>query len=82
GYYYFHHVGGDRETRQQFADHPQFAATVDFCHKYDQAAFDPDADKYALAFFEPMLRRVLSRKAYFFAPNHPKLGCVTGTSLT
>ncbi|KDO23485.1 hypothetical protein SPRG_21026 [Saprolegnia parasitica CBS 223.65] len=73
GYYYFHH---------QFADHPQFAATVDFCHKYDQAAFDPDADKYALSFFEPMLRRVLARKAYFFAPHHPKLGCVTGTSLT
>ncbi|OQR93570.1 gamma-butyrobetaine dioxygenase [Achlya hypogyna] len=82
GYYYFHHVGGDRDTRAQFVDHPQYEATVDFCHKYDQAAFDPQFESLPVAFFEPLLRRVLARKAYWFAPGHPKLGCVTGASLT
>ncbi|KAH9084433.1 hypothetical protein LEN26_020825 [Aphanomyces euteiches] len=82
GYYYFHHVGGDRHRRDEFRDHPCFEMTVDFCHKYDQAAFDPSYESYPLRFFEPMMKRVLSRKAYWFQPDHPKLGCVTGTTLS
>ncbi|OQR82065.1 gamma-butyrobetaine dioxygenase [Thraustotheca clavata] len=81
GYYYFHHVGGNRNTREMFASHPQYQDTIDFCHKYDQAAFDPMYESYSLDFFKPMMQRVLSRKAYWFQPDHPKLGCVTGKSL-
>ncbi|RHY97440.1 hypothetical protein DYB37_005226 [Aphanomyces astaci] len=81
GYYYFHHVGGDRHRRDAYADHPTYQLTVDFCHKYDQAAFDPSYESRPLHFFEPMMQRVLARKAYWFQPDHPKTGCVTGSSL-
>jgi predicted HD phosphohydrolase len=61
GYYYFHYVGMDRDVRDNFRDHPHFAACAEFCEKYDQAAFDPDYDTLPLEVFEPMLRRVLAR---------------------
>ena len=40
-YYYAHHVGGDRNARDHFKDHPHYEACIEFCHKYDQKAFDP-----------------------------------------
>ena len=41
-YYYAHHSGGDRHARDQFKDHPHYAAAFRFCHNYDQNCFDPD----------------------------------------
>jgi predicted HD phosphohydrolase len=61
GYYFFHHVGMDRDMREAFRDHPWFARTEEFCAKYDGPAFDPAAEARPLAFFEPMVRRVLAR---------------------
>lgn len=61
GYFYFHHIGLDRHMREQWRDHPYFAACAEFCEKYDQNAFDSDYQSEPLAFFEPMLRRVMSR---------------------
>jgi len=61
GYYYFHFLGMDRDAREAFRDSPHFAACEEFCAKYDQAAFDPTYDTEPLAFFEPVLRRVLAR---------------------
>ncbi len=61
GYYYFHYVGMDRDTREQYRGHPYFEACAHFCEKYDQAAFDPKYDSAPLSFFEPMLRRVFER---------------------
>jgi predicted HD phosphohydrolase len=61
GHYYFHFVGMDRNVRQKFADHPNYAYTEEFCAKYDAPAFDPDYDTLPLAHFEPMLRNILSR---------------------
>lgn len=61
GYYYFHFLGMDRNVREQFRDHPHFEACREFCEKYDQAAFDPGYDSEPLAFFEPMVRRVMAR---------------------
>lgn len=61
GYYFFHHLGMDRDMRDAFADHPHYQACADFCAKYDQAAFDPDYDSEPLDVFEPMVRRVLAR---------------------
>lgn len=60
GYYFFHHVGLDRNMRDQYRDHPWFQATVDFVEKYDQAAFDPHYPTAPLSFFEPMVQRVLA----------------------
>ncbi|MGE5623246.1 MAG: HD domain-containing protein [Bacillota bacterium] len=61
GYYFFHHLGMDRNLRDQFAGQALYDATVEFCEKYDAPAFDPDYDTLPLSFFEPMLRRVMAR---------------------
>ncbi|OWP50771.1 HD domain-containing protein [Pseudomonas nitroreducens] len=61
GYYFFHHLGLDRHLREQFKDHPQFEQTIEFCARYDAAAFDPEGEVLPLEFFEPMLRRVFAQ---------------------
>ena len=61
GYYFFHYLGLDRNMRDQFQEHPWYQYTAEFCHKYDQAAFDPDYESEPLDFFEPMVRRVFER---------------------
>ncbi len=61
GYYFFHHLGLDRNMREQFAGHPWYEYTAQFCHLYDQNAFDPDYESEPLEFFEPMVRRVFAR---------------------
>ncbi|MBX7491765.1 HD domain-containing protein [Qipengyuania sp. 1NDW9] len=61
GYYYFHHLGMDRDLREKFRDSPHFDACAEFCEKYDQAAFDPDYESESLEFFEPMVRRVMEK---------------------
>ena len=61
GYYFFHHLGMDRHLREQFEGHPQYQQTIEFCARYDAAAFDPDYPSLPLSFFEPMLRRVFAQ---------------------
>ncbi|KAF1055082.1 MAG: hypothetical protein GAK43_00511 [Stenotrophomonas maltophilia] len=61
GYYFFHHLGLDRHLRERFKGHPQFERTIEFCARYDAAAFDPEAETLPLSFFEPMLRRVMAQ---------------------
>ena len=61
GYYFFHHLGLERDMRDRFRDHPWYEYTAQFCHLYDQAAFDPDYDTLPLSTFEPMVRRVFSK---------------------
>jgi predicted HD phosphohydrolase len=58
-YYYAHHVGGDRNERDRYRDHPYFDACVRFCEIYDQCSFDPEFDTEPVEFFNPMVRRVL-----------------------
>jgi predicted HD phosphohydrolase len=60
GYYFFHHLGLDRNMRDQFRGHPHFEYTAQFCHLYDQPAFDPAYESMPLEAFEPMLRRVMA----------------------
>lgn len=74
GYYFFHHLGFDRNLRDQFRDHPWFDAAAEFCALYDGPAFDPAAETLPLAYFEPMLRRVFAwpRKSLYVAgPREP-----------
>ena len=61
GYYFFHHIGLDREMREQYRGHPHFEYCAQFCHLYDQNSFDPAYDSMPLEAFEPMLRRVVER---------------------
>ena len=62
--YFAHHYGWDRDARDRFRDHPCFDSCAAFCERWDQSSFDPDYRHEDLAFFEPMLREVFSRKAY------------------
>ena len=61
GYYFFHHIGLDREMREQFRGHAHFERTAEFCELYDNPAFDPNAETLPISEFEPMLRRVFAQ---------------------
>lgn len=61
GYYFFHHVGMNRDMREAFRGHEHFEDTARFCELYDQSAFDAAYDSAPLEYFEPMVRRVLER---------------------
>jgi predicted HD phosphohydrolase len=61
GYYFFHHLGLDRDMRERFRGHPHFEYCAKFCHQYDQSAFDPNYESMPLEAFEPMLREVMAR---------------------
>jgi predicted HD phosphohydrolase len=61
GYNFFHHIGLDRNMRDNFTDHPYAAACAEFIDKYDCPAFDPNYDSAPLAFFEPMVMTLFSR---------------------
>jgi len=63
-YYYAHHLGGNRNMREKYKDHKYYKATIDFCEKYDQNSFDPSYKSLPLEHFEPMVRRIFSRKPY------------------
>lgn len=64
GYYYFHHLGMDRNERDKYRGHPHFQHTADFCHKYDQNSFDPDYDTAPIEVFEPMVQRLFARPPF------------------
>ncbi|HEX5325952.1 MAG TPA: HD domain-containing protein [Acetobacteraceae bacterium] len=64
GYYYFHHFGTDRNARDRYRGHPAHQMCLDFCDRYDQAAFDPDYDTMPLAAFEPMVHRLFAREPW------------------
>ena len=57
GYYFWQHLGADRNAREKYRDHPYFNDAAEFCALYDQCSFDPEYDTLPLATFEPMLRR-------------------------
>lgn len=56
GYYYFEHLGLDRDARERFRGHAFFDYTAEFCELYDQSSFESDYKSLPLAHFEPMLR--------------------------
>ncbi len=55
GYYFFHHVGLDRDIRDRYRDHPYWRDCAEFCAKYDQNCFDPEFDTLPLSHFEPLV---------------------------
>ena len=61
GHYFFHHIGLDRNLRENFRGHPCFDRTAEFCELYDNPAFDAKAETLPIAEFEPMLRRVMAQ---------------------
>ena len=61
GYYFWHHIGLDRNAREAYRDSDYFDHTEEFCAKYDQLAFDADYVSAPLDYYGPLVRR-------FFAP--------------
>jgi len=67
GYYFFHHLGGDRNVRDTYRDDPHYDACVHFCEAWDQASFDPAYDTLPLEAFDPLVRTVFSKDPRDFA---------------
>ena len=67
GYYYFHHLGGDRHARERYAESPHYDRCVDFCASYDQNCFDPQYDDLPMEDFVPLLERVFSSPPHYTA---------------
>lgn len=60
GYNFFHHIGMDRNMRDRFKASPHYDHTAEFVERYDNPAFDPNAETLPLSEFEPILRRVMA----------------------
>jgi len=63
-YYYAHHLGGNRDGRERFLSHPWYRACEAFCANWDQCSFDPHYPWLPLETFEPLVRRIFSRRAH------------------
>ncbi len=59
GYYFWHHLGMDRDARDQYRDSPHFDRTEKFCAEYDQTAFDASYTSNPLEHYEPLIKQVL-----------------------
>jgi predicted HD phosphohydrolase len=56
GYYFWHHLGLDRNARDAHRDSPYYDYTKEFCAMYDQVAFDAGYKSEPLEHFEPLVR--------------------------
>lgn len=63
-WYFAHHLGGDRNRRDAYADHPWALLCAEFCARWDQSSFDPDHPTDPLASFAEEVRQVFSRPAH------------------
>lgn len=73
GYNFFHHIGLNRDMREQFRGHAHYERTAEFVALYDNPAFDPAAEVLPLEVFEPMLRRLMAapRQSIYKAAMQP-----------
>lgn len=69
--YYAHHLGGDRNTREKYRDHPCYDDCAAFCELWDQSSFDPSYAHEPVEFFRPLVAEVFARKAYDPAVTRP-----------
>jgi predicted HD phosphohydrolase len=63
-YYYAHHLGGNRDGRERFREHRWYQACKDFCAHWDQNSFDPQYPWEPLESFEPLVRKIFTRKPW------------------
>ena len=61
GYYFFHHIGLDRNLRDMFKGNPYYDRTAEFVELYDNRAFDPYLETFPLSEFEPLVRQLFSQ---------------------
>ena len=63
-YYYAHHLGADRNKRDKYKNHKYYDDCLKFCELWDQSSFDPNYKSLKLKDFEPIIRKIFSRKPY------------------
>ena len=63
-YYYAHHLGANRNKRDQYKGHKYYNDCAKFCDLWDQSSFDPQYESMKLKDFEPLIREIFSRKPY------------------
>jgi len=56
GYYFWHHIGGDRNARDAHKGHAYYDLTEEFVRKYDMPAFDDEYPTPPLDHYEPLIR--------------------------
>jgi predicted HD phosphohydrolase len=73
GYYFFHHIGLDRDLRDRFAGHEHYDRTAAFCHEYDQPSFDPSYRSLRLGDFAPAVTELFRqpRRGLYAAAHEP-----------
>ena len=63
-YYYAHHLGGNKNQREKYKGHKYYQDTIKFCENWDQKSFDPNFKSLSLKEFEPIVKKIFSRKPY------------------
>ena len=63
-YYFAHHLGHDKNEREKYKGHKYYEDTIKFCENWDQKSFDPNFKSLPLKEFEPLVKRIFSRKPY------------------
>ena len=61
GYYFFEHMGLDKNMRDQFKGHEYWNDCVEFCAKYDQNSFDPEYENLPIEEFISMVHNVFAK---------------------
>jgi predicted HD phosphohydrolase len=59
GYYFFHHLGLDRNERDRYSGHPHYDLTAEFCAEFDAPSFDPSYSTPPLEHYEPLVRALM-----------------------
>ena len=65
-YYYAHYLGGNRNRRNKYKKHKYYNDCVKFCELWDQSSFDPNYKSFPLKKFEPLIKKIFSRKPYSY----------------
>lgn len=60
GYNFFHHLGMDRNMRDNYKEAEYYDRTARFIAKYDNLAFDHKKPKISLDVFAPLVKKVLA----------------------
>ena len=59
GYYFWHHLGEDRNARDALRGHEYYDIAEEFVRKYDMPSFDDEYRTPPLEHYEPLLRGLL-----------------------
>jgi predicted HD phosphohydrolase len=61
GYYFWHHLGGNRNARDAFEGHEFYDHCEEFCRLYDAPAFDSSYDSNPLEHYIPLINEFFTK---------------------